>query len=479
MKKKNNDVLNYNATIENRLSQFAMGHSLPSPTIRQDEKATDEFHAQFQFKGFQVHFFFGEFMPYGYSFLERTDGADIIDEFCFLTRFKFPFSATYYSPYDIHNAINCKDFRTLDFHIIRDKKDLEKSIDSILSFISSNLSAIENIGNDLSLQRKLQENYEKDLGVVSKKIAPFSFKDDFEKYTVKHEVNLNTHNNCTEQFMNFAYTGKSTALRKQLKKLSEKGKLLVFEQRFYEYLESKNYDCIALDVKEDVGKKRKSEAREKITNILVMLGSATISFVLMTIILALYEVNMEESVDLIIGSYSKDEFVYAIILFASFFLLAPGIRNIFTKKTFSSEKAKQNEKRTNIIVRIVAAIVIIVCSAFAYYNCSSIIALDEGGVFLGSVSDNEILPYNTDKVEFFVIEGSIIYDDEGNEQYAKGEMRDIYVVIEGDYENYVSCSAAYGEEVDNMINALKEKGIELISVKDHDSYYDTYVYPEE
>ena len=329
MKKKSNDVLNYNSAAEEKLSQFATGHSLAAPTIRQDEDATDEFHAQLQFKGFQVHFFYGDFMPYGYSFLERTDNADIIDEFCFLTRFKFTFSATYYSPYDIHNAIDCKDFRTLDFHLIRDKNDLEKSIDAVLSFISSNISAIENIANDLSQQRKLQENYEKDLSIVSKKITPFSFKDDFEKYTVKHEINLNTHNKCTEQFMNFAHTSKSAPLRKHLEKLSKKGKLLVFEQRFYEHLESKNYDCIALDVKEDVALKRKSETKEKIANIFVMLGSAAISFVLMTIILALYEVNMEESVDLIIGSYSKNEFVYAIILFASFFLLAPGIRNIF------------------------------------------------------------------------------------------------------------------------------------------------------
>ncbi len=479
MKKKNNDVLNYNALIEEKLSQFATGHSLTAPTIRKDEDAVEEFHAQLQFKGFDVHFFFGDFMPYGYSFLERTDGVDIIDEFCFLTRFKFPFSATYYSPYDIHNAINCKDFRTLDFHLIRDKKDLEKSLDVILSFISNNLVAIENIANDLTLQRKLQENYEKDLSVVSKKITPLSFKDDFEKYTVKHEVNLNTHNKCTEQFMTFAYTGKSAPLRKHLEKLSKKSKLLVFEQRFYEYLESKNYDCIALDVKEDVGKKRKSETREKITNILVMLGSAIIAFGLMTIILALYEVNMEESVELIIGSYSKDEFVYAIILLASFFLLSPGIRNVFMKKTFSSEKAKQNEKKTNIIIRLVAAVVIIACSAFAYYNCSSIIALDEGGIYIGSVSENEILPYDTDKVEFFVIEGSIVYDDDGNEQYIEGEMRDVYIVIEGDYENNFSSSAEYGEQVENLISALKEKGIELVSVRDHDSFYDTYVYPEE
>lgn len=475
-KKTNTTETNYKNIIEQELKSFAQRMGIAAPTHGHDVDM-DEYNTCLNFKDVDIFFYYGDFMPYGYSFLENKDSTA---DYCLLTRFKFPFSRTYYSPYDIHNAINCKDFRTLDFHTIDSEKTLRKSLATIIAFIENNLTVIKNISNDLEMQRRLKSNYSFDMAITSKKITNEVLNVDFLKYTSKHEVNLNCYNQNADMFLNYIYKGKVNTLSKYLAKQLGKGKLLVFEQRFYKHLEDTNYEGVSIDVKHGAKLTKSSTFKEKLGNILVLVASGVVSVGIMIVSLALFEVNMGDSLSFVIGSYYKDEAIFGVVLFALFFVFNPSIKNIFVKKSHSSDEAKAKDKRVNGIIRIVAVIVVIASTVFAYYTQASVVSVEENGIYIGTYKENEILPFDTNKIEFYLIEGSSQVDENGKDVYTVYEegRKEIYIVVDGDTENYFVNSTDYGEQTVEALKKLKEKNIKLISVKDHEAYWDTYVYTE-
>ena len=117
--------------------------------------------------------------------------------------------------------------------------------------------------------------------------------------------------------------------------------------------------------------------------------------------------------------------------------------------------------------------VIVLCVGYNYFFKVCTVALHDNGIYVGTQIENEILPFENDRVEFFLIEG---YTDPENNTYSDGyENKELYIVVDKDYEGYI---ISIYEELEETVALLKEKGVDIISVKDYEAFSDTYVYPE-
>lgn len=465
-------VCDYVGIIEKELRQFAIRNSLDFSGITADEK--DENTAFLNCGSFDVHFYMGEFLPYGYAFLEDSEQPD---GYCFLTRFKFSFSKTYYSPYDVHNALELADFRTLDFHKISDEEDIKKAAAAVVSFIENNLSAIGDISNSLVLQKKLNDNYKKDMALVSKKITEEKLDEDFEKYTVKHEVNLNCHNQGTDTMIGFAASGKKKYIQTFLSKKSKKGKLLVFEKRLYEYLEKTGYAPLSAETKSEVKKANKQNRTKTVITVISFIIAGILTIAFYAFIDSVRESAFPEGIYRIIGSDGGSELTFILTVLGFEFLINTLIEKIFLKRTHSSATAKKADRTSNIVLSVIAAVVIAVCGLYNYYFQIFTVAVSDSGIYAGTQFKNETVPFDSERIDFFLIEGYYGYDEEGNEVYLDStEDKDIYIVVDGEYEKYIPDSAVTAEELSQLIELLREKGTELISIKDYTTFEDTYIY---
>lgn len=456
----------YYDIIKKELEDFCVSCGIPAPAFSVDS-VTDESRAVLHFDGFEAMLYFGDMMPYGYAFLE--DLREDIAEYCLLTRFKFNFSKTYFSPYDIHNVLGCNTFRTLDFHLIRDENSLRKSISAILSFVGGNSKAISDIAYDMESQRKLTQNYEYDMSVVSPKITAFNLKDDFRKYSEKHESRFNSHGDA-ESMIRFVAAGKSDALKRYFKRAEKKGKLTTFEKRYRDHLEKNGYQVPLGDFAMEV----KAESKRNIKTTLINVVSAILAAIVTIFLFVVTEVIVDENLGYtVIGAGDDRMIVFFPVMLCFWNMFREGVRKIVVGESFSSKISRKANKTVSLVLLVAEIAVIIGCSAYYYHIGYKPVALAQDGIYYGSVKDGEVLPFDTDKVEFFYIDGYVDY-------YAETITRDedsavLYIVAEGNFEGHGIDAFDTPEDRQKVIDALKENAVEIKVISTYEEYDKLFV----
>ncbi len=459
-----NTVSDFINIIENEIRQFCENNALEfKPFVFNDE--TSEEGITINFSGFDLHIYAGDNLSYGYPLFEDTDS---ITKYCILPRFKFSFSPLYYSPYDIHNVIDSDNFETLDFHTLTDDEDILNAIRTILSFVDVNLVAITDISGNLILQKQLKDNYQHDLSVVSKKITAEKLKENFRKYSERHELNLYFHPQLNVTYT-FANSDKYKELDKYFKSRSKKNKLTIFEQRLYKQLNENGYKPVSQSTKGTV-KKQADENKKKLW---IEIPSLILGGILAILTLVAVEnLNLSTFPDglyHILGSDVRSEISFLVLIIGYRIIFSTIAEALFTKKIFASKKHSRDDKLESIIIVALCTVALILCGAYNYYFNAYTVALTDNGIYAGTKAKNEILAFENDKVEFYLIEG---YTDPDTNTYNEAaENKELYIVIDKDYENYIP-----GETSD--ANLIKQNGIKIISVKDYTEFENKYIYAE-
>ena len=461
-------VSDYAGIIENEVNLFSQRNGADCKGFVFNEETNEE-SITVSFKGFDISIYIGDNLTYGYPLFEDTEN---LIGYSILTRFKFFFSPYYFSPYDIHNVIDSKDFETLDFHNLQDDEDVLKAINTLLDFIEKNLSLITDISANLILQKRLKDNYEHDLSVVSKKITTDKLKDNFRKYSEKHENNL-----YFLGFANLTYTFAKSDKYKELdnyfKNKSKKGKLTVFEQRLYAHLENNGYEPVSEKTKNNTDKQFKKSKRNLWIEIPACIIGGILAIVTLIAVEELTYVSLPDGLYYLLGIGESSQFSIFVLLICYRYIIAHIFEALFIKKVYASEKDKRVEKKATVILLAICFVVASLCIGYNYFFKVCTVALHNNGIYVGTQIENEILPFENDRVEFFLIEG---YTDPENNTYSDGyENKELYIVVDKDYEGYI---ISLYEEIEYTVALLKENGVKIISVKDYEEFSDTYVYPE-
>ena len=464
----NEVVSDFTGIIENEVKLFSQRNGAECKGFVFNEKTNEE-SISVSLRGFDVNIFVGDGLTYGYPLFEDTE--DLIG-YSILTRFKFNFSPYYFSPYDIHNVIESKDFETLDFHTLQDEDDISEAIGAILSFIENNLEKINDITGNLILQKQLKDNYEQDMSVVSKKITADKLKENFRKNAEKHEINLYFygHGNLTYTFAN---SGNYKELDKYFKRRSKKGKLTVFEQRLYAHLENNGYEPVSDKTKEYAEKQYKNRKKNLWLEIPSYIIGGILAIITLIAVEKLTSVALTDGFYRLLGIGESSQLSFFLLIISYRYIIVHIFEALFIKKVYASERDKKAEKKAIAILTAVCCMVIVLCAGYNYFFKICTVALHDSGIYVGTQVKNDILPFENDRVEFFLIEG---YTDSENETYYDGyEDKEMYIDTDKDYEGYIISS--YGE-IEETVSLLKEKGVKIISVKDYEAFSDTYVYPE-
>ncbi len=464
-------VSDFTGIIENEVKLFEQRNGAECKGFVFDEKTNEE-SITVSLRGFDVNIFVGDSLTYGYPLFEDTE--DLIG-YSILSRFKFSFSPYYFSPYDIHNVIESKDFETLDFHTLQDEDDVSEATGAILDFIEKNLEKINDIPGNLLLQKQLKDNYEQDMSVVSKKITADKLKENFRKNAEKHEINLYFygHGNLTYTFAN---SGNYKELDKYFKRRSRKGKLTVFEQRLYAHLENNGYEPVSDKTKEYAKKQNKNSKKNLWLEIPSYIIGGILALATLIAVEKLTSVFLPDGLYRLLGIGESPQFSFFLLIICYRYIIVHIFEALFIKRVYASERDKKAEKRATAILAAVCCIVIVLCTGYNYFFKICTVALHDSGIYVGTQVKNEILPFKNDRVEFFLIEG---YTDPENETYSDGyEDKELYIAVDKDYEGYIIGVYDAPEELSELINLLKEKGVKIVSVKDYETYSDTYVYPK-
>lgn len=438
---------NYIQIIDSKISDFALRNNAIK-TDFQKYKKDDVDYCSVDFGVFKAFFVAGS-LSYGYSFFE---GSDISLQNGVIVRLKFDFSPVYFSPYDIHNAVELKDFKILDFHYLPDEQILNEACDRLFSFINENRYHLEEIARSPMLQQTLLECFEKDLKQTSKRLYKKGIQSLTEKDLRSHEIDMYFHNTLSVDFSNFVNDKSPRALQKELEKQNKKDKLLVFEKRYYEYLKAHDFAQPESFTKQvGVNSTKTQNAAAKIT---------TISGVICIIISHLFFYGISKAYEL---THLKDylciqkagigfPFIPAVLIGIALSVVLDYYleKKYFSKKNGTTFFQKLNKK--NIAILLVACVVI---GAFGViYELKfgvSYIALGENDIcYVDGISNTQSLPYKNDVVKLSIVDGYI--DDEDNTFY---EEEDIIIVINDDYEDN-SYSNLYDEKLENAINMLEK-----------------------
>lgn len=461
-------VSDYAGIIENEVKLFSQRSGAECKGFLFNEETNEE-SITLSFRGFDVSIFIGDNLTYGYPLFEDTEN---LTGYSILTRFKFLFSPCYFSPYDIHNVIDSKDFGTLDFHTLQDAEDVAEATKKILGFIEKNLDKIADIPGNLLLQKGLKDNYGKDMAVVSKKITDDKLKENFRRYTEKHEINLYFHGHGNPTYT-FANSDKYKELDKYFKSKSKKGRLTVFEQRLYEHLENNGYEPVSDEAKESIKKQQKKSKNNLWLEIASYLAGGILSVLTLIAVEELTLMSFSDGLYSLLGVGESSQFSFIVLLVSYRYIIFHIAEALFIKKVYASEKDKKAEKRASAILAAVFCAVIVLCTGYNYFFKVCTVTVHDSGIYVGTQVKNEILPFENDRVEFFLIEGYT--DPETDTYYDSYENKELYMVVDKDYEGYI---INYPEKLEEAVKLLKEKGVKIVSVKDYEAFSDTYVYPE-
>ncbi len=430
------------------------------------------FHASMNFGSFEIHFYFGDNLTWGYSFMEDCDNENLLAGL--LTRFKFPFSKTYFSPYDIHNAIDDNDFKTLDFHCLINEDMLSSAADTILNFITKNFYSISRINENPDLKNSLENSYKSDMAIVSKKISEEKLSNKFEKYSEKHEMNMYFHHLFDTEIADFAVNGSKKRLEKFFAKQNAKNRLSAFEKRYCDYLMEHDFPKPSNDTLNHTKQIRSHNKKSGIYNSVYCIISLILSLIFTVLTEHITDISVFENYTVI---YRKESTVF---LFVSCFIaFALPVRIIikklfFNKSDVGNDLWDMNNKKSNLIAVLIAVVLLVGCGVYSFYSSQRVVAVSENDVFYKTSLFGGEIQNPDEKLEFFLIEGLIDHSVEGEETYSSNpEDKELYIVENGDYENYIY-SDTYAEDIDKVLKNLKSNGFKVKAFHDQDAFFNAY-----
>ena len=399
----------------------------------------------------------------GYSFMEvpmfednRSAPMGCV-EATYEALFKFDFSQILFSIYDIHNAINDQNFRTLCFHNIITEENAVDAISEILHFISKNEYQINQIGINENLQKTILDNYFYDEKIFDKKFDINKFKEDVETNAEMHEVLMSLTLTIQDGVYKFLLSGNNKQLVKEFNKAEKKNELILFEKRYEKYLYDNNFQ------KPDSKLIKKLEQNNKNSTITKFFHAAIVLFgffigSILSAILENFLVDIFYKDDLFL-SYTSTE-ILNLIFVAGVVLTCLGIAYKLPLKFIKNKVSKvfKNKYETPVIVVGLVLIVIgTVTITNTFKNCG--IYIRENVLYV----ENQAVTENSD-IEFILIKGYEEYAENGKTIYHyETEDRELLYVLDSKYEDYQYC-VIYSEDftvTNRVLNQLKKADCKL------------------
>ena len=374
----------------------------------------------------------------GYSFMEIPifdDGRSAplgCVEATYEALFKFNFSQILFSIYDIHNAINDSNFRTLCFHNIITEEDAVDAISEILDFITKNEGIIKQISNDTQLQKTLLDNYFADEKVIDDKFDINEFNKDIESNTEIHNIVLGIHMAIQDGIYKFLLTGNYKQLVKEFNKAEKKNDLIVFEQRYQKFLYDNNFPKPDNTIIQKLKEGDKNTTFTKIFNGgIVLLGfiiGITLSEIISTVLVDTLYKN-----DLFLGYTSSGILSMVFIIGALLIIISTAYKLPF--KFIKNKVSRMFKKEYDKPVLITGLVLLAVGLALIVNTfISNAVFIRDKVLYV----DNEPVNESTE-VEFIYIQGYEEFENEETVYHHSIEDRDLMYVFNNDYEAYQYC----------------------------------------
>lgn len=447
-------------TFENKINEFALENNAKCSELKNYKRDGVDY-IELDFCLFKAVFITG-YVAYGYSFFE---GNDITPDNGVIVRFKFDFSDICFSPYDVHNALGLNKFEILDFHISDGRIEFEKNLDRLFDFIKENRYQLEEFAKYPSEQEKLLNCYMHDLRVASKGIFKRGLEEKTKKRLRSHEINLFYYQALAPYFSEFT-KGKSKSLENQLEKRSGKGKLLMYEERYYKYLKSHDYQMPDEFTREKLTRLTKKESKSRLAYLVVLLASIILCVLTSFVIRLIVEKTVFADFTILSGGDSE---MFIIPVFALVGLISITVDSIYNRKHGKTLLLPNISNKKRLVMQIICVAVLAFCLFVRVDEAFNIVGMNENQVIISEdIETQSVYDIKNDRVKFIEIQGW--YDDDE----AFVEDRDFIIVIDDDYENYYYTDLNE-EEIENAIKIIEKNNAFAEKYRAMDNYIVKYV----
>ncbi|MCH5314971.1 MAG: hypothetical protein J1E81_03575 [Eubacterium sp.] len=449
-------ILRFQNAISEKIESFSQLDSRiknSDISLSEDETALT---ALLSFDGFSVKIVYSDYDMYrGYNFLEDNK----LNGKCLNTSFVFPFSELEYSIYDVHNAVDDREFVPLEFHTINERQYADAAIDTVISFISRHIDELNNC--DERIKTGLDKSFENGVKLASKRMSVDEIRADKKKLE-KHMRNMYFHRYDQSYFINFICNGKTLSLQRWLAKMSAKGKLFTFEERYFEYLMDNDFTVDNEKLRARAKKNEKTALYTMVNETASIVLGLICSTVLILLCSKLSEQIFFSGYEKLVDFRMFKSFPFVIIATAFSFMFIPIVKKLFFKNKsigLSNEKLFEGNK----LLKILSVIVIIVMAVTEVFLSSKCVAVNQDNFYYcDSVGKQEYVEFSD--VELFITDGWYEYD----EFY---EGKEYILVFDKDYDNFIElCSDDY-EKL--PMNKLKITG-EYKTIRDFQKVYCDY-----
>ncbi|MGN0458915.1 MAG: hypothetical protein ACI4IL_08090 [Eubacterium sp.] len=453
-------------TFESKINEFSALNNAKCSELKH-YKRDDISYIEVDLSSFKAIFLTG-CISYGYSFFE---GNDVTPYNAVIVRLKFDFSDIYFSPYDIHNALGLNKFEILDFHISDGRVEFDRNLDRLFDFIKENRYQLDEFAMYSTEQQKLLDCYMHDLQIASKRIYAKGLEEKTEKRLRSHEINLFYHQALAPYLSEFAEKQSSAKLKKHFEHREKKGKLLLFEQRYFNYLRSHDFQMPDEYTRELLSESTKIQNKTQKLDFLSAVIAGVLVFIFNFAVCKIINNVCLSDYILINPKNTLDSFTTSTVFFIF------GV-SFFVEKLLSRISKKFNEALTinKIANKNAFVIIILVCIGACVFGGTntaneafSVVGLGENDIYYGEgISEQNKIKYDSDAVKFFVIDG---YIDDDSQEFV--ESRDLIFVYKDDFADYTYADL-YDEDIDNATALLDEKNIPIAHYKTIDDFLSEY-----
>jgi hypothetical protein len=271
----------------------------------------------------------------------------------------------------------------------------------------------------------------------------------------------------------FVSKGKRKSLEDYFLKYNRNGKLLTFEKRFYDYLMQNDFSMLKNDSKYMVQKIAKDNKARNIIDAV----SAVLSFVTISAIdYFIWDFSQKQyESQQIIYSDSGSKLLWVVAVIALCYLYSLIIKRLFFKKSNVKDIFNITNKTLATAIVVICLALIAGFCALDYADGESVIALGDNSIIVNySFNQKEELPYGSDDIKFFLIQGYYDDTDDSNSYVENGEL---LAVLNNDYDDYIICDVYDDEENDDLqqaLDTLNEKGVDVVTYKDIETFWSAY-----
>lgn len=416
-------VLKFQNSVRERIESFA----LLDGRVRNNDISLNEddaaLTAVLDFDGFRVKIEYFDYKAYrGYNFLEdnKANGE------CLNTTFIFPFSELEYSIYDVHNAVDDREFVPLEFHTINERQFADEAVDTVTSFISRHIDELNKCSEDI--KARLDESFENGVKLASRRLSVDEIKTNKKKFE-KHRQNMYCYRYDQSYFINFICRGKTGALQRWLARMSAKGYLFTFEERYFEYLMENDFCVDNEKLKKRLKKNEKNELHLMLYEAVLIVLCTICGGAIMLLCSEISERIFFEGYEKLHGFGMFTTLPLIIMAIAFQGVLIPVVKKLFSKDknlVIPYEKLFDGKR----YIRVIAVIVIILTAVSEVFLSSRCIAVNQDNFYYcDSVGNQKYVEFSD--VQLFIVEGW--YDDNG-EYHQETEY---VLVFDKDYDNFI------------------------------------------